>query len=171
MVTHSFTNLWQNVCLTNTYILIYWNARRIYKLWKALRFYCVFWVFSYIIDEYSCQRYCIFTKLSQMVCLINMYILKCQHAKCDCWLWFNCIFWVFWVFWVTFQVTLCSYYFCNFRKKVPRPKWTIYKHVSDNSKKGLSIGNFFFCLSSLSSVYSVARLQPTPAYVEAWNIY
>ena len=26
-------------------------------------------------------------------------------------------------------------------KKCPRPKWTIYKHVSDNSKKCLSFGN------------------------------
>ena len=41
-----------------------------------------------------------------------------------------------------FSVALCSYYFCNFRKKGPRPKWTIYKHVSDNSKKCLSVGNF-----------------------------
>ena len=38
----------------------------------------------------------IFTKLSQIVCLINVHILICQHAKCDCrlWnvLWFNCVF-------------------------------------------------------------------------------
>ena len=95
----SFTKLSQNVCLINTHILIYWHARCICKFWKALWFYCVFRVFSYIIGEYSCQKYYIFTKLSQIVCLINMYILKCQHAKCDCWLWkvlwFNCIFWVF----------------------------------------------------------------------------
>ena len=32
-------------------------------------------------------------------------------------------------------------FFCDFRKKGPRPKWTIYKHVSDNSKKCLSVGN------------------------------
>ena len=44
-------------------------------------------IFIHFIDEYSCLKYCIFTKLSQMVCLINMYILKCQHAKCDCLLW------------------------------------------------------------------------------------
>ena len=25
------------------------------------------------------------------------------------------------IFWVTFQVTLCSHYFCNIRKKGPRP--------------------------------------------------
>ena len=46
------------------------------------------------------------------------------------------------MFYVTFQVTLCSHYFCNFRKKGPRPKLTIYKHVSDNSKKCKSVGNF-----------------------------
>ena len=27
-------------------------------------------------------------------------------------------------------------------KKCPTPKWTLYKHVSDNSKKCLSVGNF-----------------------------
>ena len=41
-------------------------------------------------------------------------------------------------------------------------KWIIYKHVSDKSKKCLSVGNF-----CLSSSYSVAHLQPTLAYVEA----
>ena len=45
-------------------------------------------------------------------------------------------------FWITFQVTLCSHYFYNFRKKGPRPKWTTYKHVSDKSKKCLSGGKF-----------------------------
>ena len=45
-------------------------------------------------------------------------------------------------FWVTFHVTLCFHYFCNFQKKGPRLKWTICKHVSDKSKKCLSVGNF-----------------------------
>ena len=35
-----------------------------------------------------------------------------------------------------------SQYFCNLRKKGPRLKWTIYKHISDNSKKYLTVGNF-----------------------------
>ena len=88
LVAHSFTKLSQNVCLINTHILIYWHARCDCKLWKLLWFYCVFfWVFSYIIDEYSCLKYCIFTKHSQIVCLINVYILEYQHAKYDCWLW------------------------------------------------------------------------------------
>ena len=45
-------------------------------------------------------------------------------------------------YWLTFQVNLCFPLFCNFRKKVPRPKWTIYKHKSDKNKKCVSVGNF-----------------------------
>ena len=41
----------------------------------------------------------IFNKLSQIVRLINVHILVCQHSKSDCsiWrvLWFNCVFWEF----------------------------------------------------------------------------
>ena len=68
-------------------------------------------------------------------------------------------------FWVTFQVILCFYYFCNFRKEGPRPKLTIYKHVSDKNKKCLSVGNFWILYQSSS----VARLQPTLAYLEVWK--
>ena len=59
--THSFTKLWQNVCLMNT--LMYRYARCVYKSWNAHWFYCVLWVFSYIIDEHSCLKYYIFIKL------------------------------------------------------------------------------------------------------------
>ena len=59
-------------------------------------------------------------------------------------------------FLVTLHVTLCSHYFCNYRKRDPRPKWTTNKHISDNSKKCLSVGN--------SGIPSVSQLQPTPAY-------
>ena len=45
LVIHSFTKLSQNVFLINTHILIYWHARCIW-------FWCVFWVFSYIFDDY-----------------------------------------------------------------------------------------------------------------------
>ena len=76
----------QNVCLLNSHILIYWYARCDCKLCDAHWFYCVFWVFSYIIDDHSCLKCWISTKLSQIVCLINNYILVCQNAKCDCWL-------------------------------------------------------------------------------------
>ena len=63
--------------------------------------------------------------------------------------------------------TLCSNYFCNFWKKGPRPKWTIYKHISDNSKKCLSVGSFEILSVVVICRLYVARLQPTPAYVEA----
>ena len=82
-----FTKLSQNLCLINTHILTYWHARCGCKSWNAFWFYCVFRVFSYINDNYSCLKYCIFTKLSQIVCLINIHILVCQHAKCACRLW------------------------------------------------------------------------------------
>ena len=52
-------------------------------------------VFSYLIDEHSCLKCCIFTKLSQIVCLITVQILVCQHAKYDGRLWkVNCCIWV-----------------------------------------------------------------------------
>ena len=40
-----------------------------------------FLVFSYIINEHSCLNYCIFTKLSQILCVISIHILVCQLAK------------------------------------------------------------------------------------------
>ena len=62
-------------------------------------FYCVFSVFSYIIDQHSCLKYGIFTKFSHIVCLMNVHILVCQYAKCNCRLWkifrFDCVFWEF----------------------------------------------------------------------------
>ena len=36
--------------------------------------------------DFTCLK-CIFTKLSQIVYLINVHILICRHAKCDCRLW------------------------------------------------------------------------------------
>ena len=55
-----------------------------------------FYVFSYIIDDHSRLNFCMSTKLSQIVCLINVHILVCKHATCDCslWkvLWFNAFF-------------------------------------------------------------------------------
>ena len=44
LVTHSFPKFSQNICLINTHILIYWNARCSCKLWKAIWFYCVFFL-------------------------------------------------------------------------------------------------------------------------------
>ena len=75
------------------------HARCYCRLAKALWFYYVFWVFSYIIDKNSCLMYFISTKLSQIMCLINLNTLICQHIKCDCRLWkvirLNCVFWEF----------------------------------------------------------------------------
>ena len=66
---------------------------------RSLIFFVFFWVFSHIIDYYSCRNECISIKLSQNVCLINIHILIYQHARCDCKLWsaqwFYCVFWVF----------------------------------------------------------------------------
>ena len=64
-----------------------------------------------------------------------------------------------------FSVTLYSHYFCNFRKKGPRTKWTIYSTFQTILRD--------VCLSVILEFYLsfVAHIQPTPAYVEAWNIY
>ena len=64
-----------------------------------LDFYCIFWEFSYLIDDHSCLNCCISTKLSHNVCLINLHIVVYHYAKCDRKLWnalrFYCVFWVF----------------------------------------------------------------------------
>ena len=46
-----------------------------------------FGYFHTLLTGDSCLKYCNFTKLSQIKCLINVHILVCQHAKCDCKLW------------------------------------------------------------------------------------
>ena len=60
---------------------------------------CVFWAFSYNIDDHSCLNCCTFIKHSQIMYVINVHILVCQHAKWDCmllkFLWFDCVFWEF----------------------------------------------------------------------------
>ena len=91
LVTHIFTKLKQNVCLINTHIFIYQNARCDCMLWKAIWFYCIFCLFSYIIDGHAYLKYYISTKVS--LCLINTYIFICWHVRCNCKLrksfWFN----------------------------------------------------------------------------------
>ena len=60
--------------------------------------------------------------------------------------------------WFIFIINLCTYevnFLCDFRRKCPRPKQIIYNHVSDNSKKWLSVGN--------SVILCVTCGQP-PAY-------
>ena len=83
-VTYIFTKLAQNVCPINTHILIYQHTRCNWKLWKAQWLYSFFLVFSYIIDDYSCLKNCIFIKISLIMCVIIVDILICQHARCDC---------------------------------------------------------------------------------------
>ena len=62
-------NIYFHIYIHN--ILIYWQARCDCKLWNTLRFYCVFWVFSYIFYHQSCLNCCISTKLSLVVYLID----------------------------------------------------------------------------------------------------
>ena len=78
--TQIFTKLLQNVCLINTHNSIHRYAKCSCKWWKTLWFYCVFWVFSYIIVDHSCLNCCMSTKLSQIVCLINKHsgMLTCH---------------------------------------------------------------------------------------------
>ena len=84
MCLYSFSKLSQNACLINTQIMVYQHVRCDCKLWNAPLCY---WVFSYIIDEHACLKCCIFTKLQQIVCLIDVHILICQHAKYSYRLW------------------------------------------------------------------------------------
>ena len=58
----------------------------------------------------------------------------------------------------TFPIILCSHYFRDIQKKGRRPKWTIYKHVSDKNKTCLSADNFgilsVVVIYSLSTAYT-----------------
>ena len=81
LVAHIFSKVSQNICLINTHILIYWHARCQYKLWKALWFYCFFWVLSYIFDDHSCLNCCISNKLSLIV-----YPIFTDMSKWQIWL-------------------------------------------------------------------------------------
>ena len=86
----------------------FWHDLRIIrcncKLWDAHWFYCVFGYFHTLFM----LKYCIFTKLSQIVCPINVKISICQHAKCDCRLWkvlylFFVFFWELFIYYYTFE--------------------------------------------------------------------
>ena len=99
LVEHIIGKLSRNLYLINTNTLIHWKARFDCQLWKVLWFYYVFWVLLYIIDDYSCLKCFIFTKLSQIKYLINTHISINWHAKCNykLWkvLWFNWFLWEF----------------------------------------------------------------------------
>ena len=65
-------------------------------------------------------------------------------------------------FWFTFIVTRYVHnFFCDFRKIYPKPKWTIYKHISDKSKKCLSIDNsgnlVVVCLCNRSCLHQLMK--------------
>ena len=97
MVIHSFTKVSLNVFLTNTHILImYWYTRCDSKLWNVPWFYCIFWVFWYIIDDNSCLKCCISTIILHIVWLINVHIFTSQYTilyfRLSKVLWFNRIF-------------------------------------------------------------------------------
>ena len=71
-----FTKHSQTVCLVNTHILIYWNARCDCMLWNAYWFSYFFLVFSYIIDDHSCLNCCIsvyFLHQTFTDCISNQY--------------------------------------------------------------------------------------------------
>ena len=60
-----------------------------------LRFLGIF--MHYLLTSiHGLNKYCIFTKLLQIMCLINVQILVCTYGKCDCRLWkafyITCVF-------------------------------------------------------------------------------
>ena len=81
LVSYNSSNL--NVCWLCVEILK--NYRQTHKigilcnckLWNAPWFCLIFLRISYIIDDYSCLKYCILTKVSQIMCLIDVHILVC----------------------------------------------------------------------------------------------
>ena len=95
--------------------------------WNRKLKHCLFWS-----SNQFCLNCCISTKLSLIVYLINIDMSKCQ-------MWLQVM--------EHSLILLVLGYFSIFlllpEKKGPRPrpKW-IYKHVSDNFKKYLSVGNF-----------------------------
>ena len=46
-----------------------------------------------------------------------------------------------WPVYCTFQVNLCSLFSLELPKEALRPKWTIYEHETDTTKKFRSVGN------------------------------
>ena len=74
--------------IINTHILLYQYARCDW-------FGSVFCEFSHLINSFSCLMCCIFTKLSQTVCLIDTYNLIYRYARCNyiLWkvIWFICV--------------------------------------------------------------------------------
>ena len=119
-----------------------------------------FLVFSYIIDDHSCLKCYIFTKVSQIMCLIDVHILVCQHAKCDC------RFALFENFWLLFSSPMFLLFF-QLPVKRSQTQNGLYKSMFQTILRNvcLLVTSEFYLLSVVG-LSSVARLQPTPAYVE-----
>ena len=78
------------------HLLVHWCVRYITTSYgRPFDFIAFFGIFIHI-HVWSVS---IFTKLSQIVRLISVNSLVCQHAKCDYRLWklllYNCVFWEF----------------------------------------------------------------------------
>ena len=85
LLTLIFTKLPHNVCLINTHILIDRYAWCNCKLWKALWFLRLFYrIFVHIIVDHSYLKYCVITKLSQNICLIDTHYFVYWYTSCDC---------------------------------------------------------------------------------------
>ena len=82
----------RNVCLSITSgfcLLLYVNMPDVTAGYgSTLNFFCLFfWKYSQIIDDNLCLNFCIFTKLSEIMWLINTQNFGHQQARCKCRLW------------------------------------------------------------------------------------
>ena len=77
--TYIYSPKFHRICVHFTYIHSDISTCYMWlKLWKALWFSWVFWVFSYIFEDILCLNYCISTKLSLIGNLINTDISICR---------------------------------------------------------------------------------------------
>ena len=85
MFGNTYLHLTFTECVSNqnTYFDV-WPCQMLLQVIEGRLVLLNFKEFSYKIDENSCLKYCIYTQLSQNVCLINVHILVSHHAKCDC---------------------------------------------------------------------------------------
>ena len=72
------------------------------------------------------------------------------------------------IFGLLFKYTYVPTIFAtSIRKKCTRLKWTIYKNESDKNNNCLSVDNFgILSLVVCYYLWTLAHLQPSPAYVE-----
>ena len=72
-VAHTFTKHSQNVCLVNTYILVYWHARFDCKLWNVLWFYCIFGYFIHFWRPFMSEVWLYFHQTFTGMCLKSIH--------------------------------------------------------------------------------------------------